>query len=242
MDIIAGFFMAWGMFLVIPVPVKIWKASARGHMLSLLGLIGIIVGAIWGGVAYISLNWPTLLRAVIIAVCPWICSGCIHIDGFMDVCDGIFSRKEPEQRQSILKDPHSGTFAIVGILILTFLSTAVVFESNNISPMLLLFIPVISRCLAGLSVLTLRPMEKSQYNDLTKKSSLIVFPTVLLIIVLCIVTLVIKSYVGLLMTVSYFIFNGYAVKQLGGMNGDIAGFCISMTEFVGLFIMGVWGI
>ena len=33
MNWIYGFFMAWGMFLAIPCPARIWREEARRHML-----------------------------------------------------------------------------------------------------------------------------------------------------------------------------------------------------------------
>ena len=47
-DWIYGFFMAWGMFLTIPCPKKIWRESARRKMLACLPLIGLIVGSCFG--------------------------------------------------------------------------------------------------------------------------------------------------------------------------------------------------
>lgn len=53
-DWIYGFFMAWGMFLTIPCPKKIWRESARRKMLACLPLIGLIVGGIWALCAWLG--------------------------------------------------------------------------------------------------------------------------------------------------------------------------------------------
>ena len=44
---ICGFFMAWGMFLALPCPLKIWRESARSKMLCCLPLAGGVEGAVW---------------------------------------------------------------------------------------------------------------------------------------------------------------------------------------------------
>ena len=44
---ITAFFMAWGMFLSIPCPAKIWDEKARPWQLVYLPLVGLLVGAIW---------------------------------------------------------------------------------------------------------------------------------------------------------------------------------------------------
>ena len=44
-----GFFMAWGMFLAIPCPLRRWNEEAREQMLLWLPGVGLIVGGIWVG-------------------------------------------------------------------------------------------------------------------------------------------------------------------------------------------------
>lgn len=39
-------------------------------------------------------------------------TGAIHIDGFLDTCDAVFTPASPQRRLEILKDAHHGTFAI----------------------------------------------------------------------------------------------------------------------------------
>ena len=49
-DWVYGFFMAWGMFLAIPCPKKIWSETARRKMLACLPLVGFACGgalALW---------------------------------------------------------------------------------------------------------------------------------------------------------------------------------------------------
>ena len=45
-DWVYGFFMAWGMFLAIPCPKKLWSETARRKMLVCLPLVGLLVGGI----------------------------------------------------------------------------------------------------------------------------------------------------------------------------------------------------
>ena len=46
-DWIYGFFMAWGMFLAIPCPLKLWNEKARSKMICCLPLVGLVVGGVW---------------------------------------------------------------------------------------------------------------------------------------------------------------------------------------------------
>ena len=113
---IDGLFMAWGMFCAIPTPSHRWNEQARGHMTRCLPLIGCIIGAVWALAAWLLRGAPSALRAFCLAALPWVLSGFLHLDGFMDVCDAILSRRDLATRQRILKDSHCGAFAVIGIV------------------------------------------------------------------------------------------------------------------------------
>ena len=49
---ITAFFMAWGMFLSIPCPCKIWDEKARPWQLVYLPVAGLLVGTLWALAAY----------------------------------------------------------------------------------------------------------------------------------------------------------------------------------------------
>ena len=39
-------------------------------------------------------------------------TGALHVDGFCDLCDGLFGGQTAEERLRIMKDPHLGTFGL----------------------------------------------------------------------------------------------------------------------------------
>ena len=112
---IYGLFMAWGMFLSIPCPCKIWDEKARPWQLVYLPVAGLLVGALWALAAYALGSFDRLpaLRAAVLAALPFLLTGFLHLDGFMDCCDAIFSRRPLEKRREILKDSHVGSFAVI---------------------------------------------------------------------------------------------------------------------------------
>ena len=91
-DWIYGFFMAWGMFLAIPCPKKIWRESARRHMLACLPLVGLLAGGVWVLCAWAAGLLPRPVGALLCAAAPWLVTGFMHLDGFMDVCDAVLNR------------------------------------------------------------------------------------------------------------------------------------------------------
>lgn len=51
-------------------------------------------------------------------------TGALHLDGFMDTCDALLGGSNPDQRRAILKDPHVGAFAVVGVTCLLLIKVA----------------------------------------------------------------------------------------------------------------------
>ncbi len=240
MNWIYGFFMAWGMFLAIPCPVRIWKEEARDKQLACFGLMGLLVGGLWILLDMVSAKLPLPLRAVCMAALPWLASGFIHLDGFMDVCDAVLSRRDLETRQKILKDSHCGAFAVicVGLLIVTQWSA---FQSaQTVSRLMLLCVPVASRACGAMAVMLLAPMGSSQYVKL-KKSTCVILPCVLLAMSVVFPVFFAGSFAPLACAAVYWVCCFFAVRQLGGMSGDISGFSLTLAELAGILILVLVG-
>ena len=167
-DWIYGFFMAWGMFLAIPCPKKIWSETARRKMLACLPFVGIVVGAVWALCAWLAWYLPHPLGAALCAAAPWLVTGFLHLDGFMDVCDGILSRRDLETRRRILKDSHCGAFAVICMVLLAMAQWSAFLSAENVPLLPLALVPVASRAAAAVAVLALRPMSTSQYSAMVR--------------------------------------------------------------------------
>ena len=159
--------MAWGNFCSLPCPAKRWDENYRSLMLGFLPFIGLIIGIIWSA-AYFGLvyaGFPFFVVAFLITFLPFALCGFMHMDGFMDCCDAIMSRRPLEQRQLILKDSNTGAFAVVGMIFFVlgyfcFLSTAV---TTGVDFANMVMVVVMSRSISGLHVLICKPMGQSQY-------------------------------------------------------------------------------
>lgn len=117
-------------------------------------VVGIILGAILGGAAFIlnSILPNTDLTAFLILILYVGLSGGLHLDGLADVCDGIFSSRSREKIFDIMKDSRVGTFGVIG-LVLYFLGMWVALKQANWQVVFLF--PIVGRCTilitAGLS-------------------------------------------------------------------------------------------
>ena len=61
-----------------------------------------------------------MTAALLVAVLAVATRG-LHLDGLMDVCDGLFGGYTPERRLEIMRDSHVGAFAVLGAVSLLLL-------------------------------------------------------------------------------------------------------------------------
>ena len=229
-----AFLMCQSMFCSIPAP-QIWDEKAKDKMLLFLPIVGLEIGAIWAALAWLCrfLQLPALVTGLILCAYPYIVTGFIHLDGYMDVTDAVKSWRSLERRREILKDSHVGSFAVIGIVLLLIAQFALFASApKTANYLVLIFVPAVNRCCSSLAVMGLKPMSTSQYADRRKPKSHMVVLTVMLCIFLTAGFLFYGKY-GFALVACLF---GYglallrAYKSLEGMNGDISGYCLTIGE------------
>ena len=229
-----AFAMCQSMFCSIPVP-QIWDEKAKDKMLLFLPIVGLEIGAIWALLAWACnfLNLPALVTGLILCAYPFLITGFLHLDGYMDVTDAVKSWRDLERRREILKDSHVGSFAVIGIVLLLVAQFAV-FASAPVDTnyLILIFIPAVSRCCSALAVMGLKPMSTSQYADQRKSKSHMVVLTIMLVVFLAAGFLLCGKYgfalIGGIVGYALALHRGY--KSLEGMNGDISGYALTIGE------------
>ncbi len=237
-DWIYGFFMAWGMFLALPCPLKIWNERARSKMVCCLPFVGLVVGGVWVLAAYAGRFLPPPVGGLLIAAAPWLVTGFLHLDGFMDVCDAVLSRRDLPRRQEILKDSHCGAFAVIGMVLLALSQWSVAMARPDVPLLPLLAVPVASRACAALAVLTLAPMGTSQYAAMTgKRAPYVVFAALVMAAAAVVPLALWGSLAPLAAALGYWLAVWYADRQLGGMSGDVSGFSLTLGELCGLAVL-----
>ena len=229
-----AFAMCQSMFCAIPVP-QVWDEKAKDKMLLFLPIVGLEIGVIWTAIAWGCrlLNLPTMITALILAAYPYIVTGFLHLDGYMDVTDAVKSWRDLERRREILKDSHVGSFAVIGIVLLVIAQFAVFASAPAAADFLILiFIPAVIRCCSALAVTGLKPMSTSQYADQKKPKSHMVVLVVMLVSFLAAGFLLCGKYgfslVGCLAGFGFALHRAY--KSLDGMNGDISGYALTIGE------------
>ena len=229
-----AFVMCQSMFCSIPAP-QISDDKAKDKMLLFLPVVGLEIGSLWALLAWACrvLNLPVLITGLILSAYPYIITGFIHLDGYMDVTDAVKSWRSLERRREILKDSHVGSFAVIGIVLLMIAQLALFASApDHANPLILIFIPAVSRCCSALAVTGLKPMSTSQYADQQKpKSHMAVLMAMLMIFLAAGFLLCGKfgfSLVGCLIGYGFALWRAY--KSLEGMNGDISGYALTIGE------------
>jgi len=102
------------------LPGKTQDGAVDGDAIALLPIVGVVIGGLSGFGAYgvFLLTHSTIATAIVAWILSIALSGAIHVDGFLDCCDGLFAMAAPERRLEIMRDPHHGTYAMVGMAML----------------------------------------------------------------------------------------------------------------------------
>lgn len=260
--------MSLGMFSSIPCPYRPWNEKARRLMLVFLPPVGLVIGFIWYGLYLLTdrINLPLQLQTSVLMLYPYLITGFIHLDGFMDTSDALLSRRPLEEKFRILKDPHTGAFAVVavGILfIVCFASMMSVMERIHFKqaldiaqgdPMLaLILIPVITRCCSSVAVLAGKPLAHSQYKGEAETKKPVAEVTAVSLMGLAAVLAALAIGSGLFVqeasrsgpavlagaAVGYLAAMFGAVRQLKGVSGDLAGYALTIGEAAAIVVLAL---
>lgn len=234
--------MCQSMFCAIPCPFHGWEEKARDRMLLVLPFVGLEIGLLWWGVTALcrSLHLPPLLAALASGMFPYLVTGFIHLDGFLDVTDAAGSCRSLERRREILKDSHVGAFGVIGcgVLLLSQFAAAASFpESVGI----LTLVPAVSRGCSALAVTALPPMTTSQYAGRKTDPGRIVYLCVLLLAAVAAGFLLCgkRGFVLLAEMATYALALRHAYRSLEGMNGDISGYALTLSELTAAIALAV---
>ena len=238
--------MSFALYSRVPMPPLDWESESRRLTLYVFPLVGLAVSAAWA--VWLALCWAldlgAVLRAVGLTLLPILVTGGIHMDGFCDVCDALASHQSRERKLEILKDSRVGAFAVLGcvcyLLALFGLWCEVeTLDGNTLLAVLLL--PLYSRCLSGYGALRLpNARGEGMLSAVTGTG----FPWSLVLgALLCVLALgalnpwyLLSAAAGLAV---YFYYKHTALKEFGGVTGDLAGWFLQLCELGCLASLGL---
>ena len=239
-----AFMMSITMFSAIPCPFHKWDDEARPLMTLFLPFVGAIIGGLWTLTAWLVklVQLPSPVCGIILCAFPFILTGGMHMDGFLDTVDAVKSWRDVEERRRILKDPHVGSFAVIAGCLLIVAQFAL-FSSANAEANIftLILIPVVSRTVAALCVTILRPISVSEYSGAYRKGikkSHIIFLSVVLVVAFALGFVLLGKYgfASLAVTAGYLLYLIRGFRSLDGMSGDISGYALTFGELCGIAV------
>lgn len=244
-----GFIMSLSMFTVLPTPYVEWDDEGVKNMMKFYPIIGLIVGCIWSIIYYFTdiLNISIILKSAIIMIVPFIITGMLHLDGFMDVCDAILSRRDKEEKLRILKDSATGAFAVISLVILFFLQFGGIYSvvEKKIPFYILITIPIVSRSVVAYYLLSRTTIKESTLGTYFKKGTNINDKIIMIItlLIMLAVLFILLDVSGVLLVLLITLTIKWAVekckKEFGGISGDVAGFALVVGEVVGILTLGI---
>jgi adenosylcobinamide-GDP ribazoletransferase len=105
---------------VAPLPARLFTPPDMGRAVGYFPIVGALLGCVLAlldrGLGAI---WPASVASALVLIL-WIgLTGALHLDGFLDTCDGLLGGQSPEARLRIMRDERVGAFAVVsGVLLL----------------------------------------------------------------------------------------------------------------------------
>lgn len=220
------------------------------------------VGVVLAGIYFLvflgtyDLLSPLVLAFTLVALDGFLTGG-LHLDGFSDWIDGIYSRKEGEELMAVLKDSNAGAIGAAGLSFLVL--GKVVFLSEIIGgefPVIwLILFPWFARFLMYLIIISYpypsgkKGLGQICQDDYSFSDHLMAFlPVFILLGVIYIfypnyleVSLFVKIVTACVITglFTYFFIKKLAEK-LGGVNGDGYGACCEFSQVVLLFVGAIF--
>ena len=258
-DLRDSLIVAFSMYSKIPMPRTDWTDHSMKYSMCFFPWIGWVIGileALWLYLSFLA-GFSALFRAAVFTVLPLLLTGGIHLDGYLDTSDAMSSGREREKRLEILKDSHTGAFAIInaGIWFILFFGSAAQLAARLSgtgeapSFRVLLLLPVLfgtSRSFSAISVVSFPHANPSgtaaAFGDRAVKKTVLAVMAVYLAVMAVLCGLCQPAAGLCMMGSALLIFGLYyrlSMKYFGGMTGDLAGCFVSVCELVMLILLAV---
>lgn len=232
---------AFALFSRIPMPLATWDERNMRYLMAAFPLVGVVVGAgLWGWWQLAeALRFGSTLRAAGLTLIPIALTGGIHLDGFADVVDALSSHAEPARKREIMKDPHLGAFAVIGVCAYLIAQLALASEVTSECIVQLACLPVLSRGVAGLATVGLKPASETGLLATVRgagqgRVNLILLALTCLAMGAALAWRDLASGLAMLgaCLASFLVVARIARREFGGMSGDVAGFLLQVAELL----------
>jgi len=238
------------MFSRFPMPTVDWHGKNMRFVMAFFPIVGVFICLfllLWNFLCEV-LGFGSFLRGVGFALIPVLITGAIHLDGFCDTVDALSSHADAKRKREILKDPHSGAFAVIAVCCYLLAFAAIASELYSDYRLVGVFglVFVLSRCLSGLAVVWFPNAAgsglASAFADGAAKRTtgvILVFVGAILIAAMIIIGgLSAAAAIFGALTV-FAVYRLWLIKAFGGLSGDLAGWFVQVCELVSLLCLTI---
>lgn len=224
---------ALGLLTTLPFGMpEVWQPGDSGRAAIWYPLVGVVVGGLtWLCWLILTLYFPPLIVGVL-TVMVWVAlTGGLHLDGLADCCDGLMGSATTRRRLEIMKDPHLGTFAGIGLLLVLMLKAATLSLLAPSSGIAIILATTMSRWLilpAGLLPLAHPGGMGADFASGLRRSA--IFITALLPLGIAFLSGITGFLAVLTALLAAAAVLGLAMIRINGITGDVLGMLVEITE------------
>ncbi|MFY4773591.1 adenosylcobinamide-GDP ribazoletransferase [Metabacillus sp. RGM 3146] len=244
-NLLAGVLLAFQFFTALPVKRTIGMSKKRiYYMIQSLPFAGLAIGIV-SVLLLLFLKGYTPLSpaacAFILWILPILLTGGLHLDGWIDTSDAYFSYRDKDKRLEIMKDPRTGAFGVLSVIVLLSARFLFIYETTsafNFEVLLsILIIPVLSRVLISRLLAKMVPARNeglAYYFYQNLEGSNQKWLIAIWILFFLILSFFIHSFLYFLAGTAlyYFLVKRFIYKEFGGMTGDTLGGSLEGGETV----------
>lgn len=236
-------FLAAFQFLTIAPPLirRPFTPREMGRSVGFYPLVGLLIGAFLFGTNYLlGLLFPSLVRTALVLVIWVLLSGALHLDGFLDACDGLFGGFTPESRLEIMRDERVGAFGLAGGVLLLIVKFSALGALAGQTGDALLLAPVLGRWAMACAVVVF-PYGRSQGLGRDIKDQATLWDLILAAAVAFLAAWFISGITGLAAVIvagiSVWSVAAFTLKRIPGLTGDIYGAVNEIVEITCLLTL-----
>lgn len=246
---IKSLFIAFAMYSKIPMPQFDWEQDNMKYVFCFFPWVGAVIGALELGWFYLCsvLGIGEMAFVFTATAIPLLVTGGFHADGFMDVTDALCSYQSRERKLEILKDPRTGAFAVIRIILYYLFYIAALSEIKSKCAVMIFTLGfVASRSLSGLLALWCRPAKEGGSLKAVSEAAVKKKVTAVLILYLLLCAgfgLYLNLIIGIVWCVALLLcvmfYRHKVYKEFGGVTGDTAGWFLMLAELTTLIVLAL---
>ena len=243
-----SFLAALAFLTIVPVPIRqLFSQEEVARSRYWYPMVGLLLGFLLAGWLACVAQIGTPMLAAFLVLAAWVLlTGALHVDGFCDLCDGLWGGRMLEDRLRIMQDPHVGTFGLVSAILLMLGKWVILVELLTRHPQQAPWAVAAAVCVAhclGLVMAGTGPYPRSKGTGKILIEATTPWQTGWFALVGCAASVAILFRAGWVAALGAFLVSLLAVlalarlclRRLGGITGDCLGAAIEAAELMFLF-------